>query len=50
VFAEYYDARQGDKYGRAQRSDELFLVAQCPAGTRDRTNRDDDDRDGHGNH
>ena len=49
VWAEYYDARQGDKYGRAQRTDELFLVAQCPAGTRDRTNRDDDD-DRRGDH
>ena len=46
VFADKYDARMGRAGGRAQRTDSLFLVAQCPEGTVDRRNDDHDhDRD-----
>jgi hypothetical protein len=47
VFAQLYDAREGNRRGRAQRTDQLFLVAECPSGTVDRRNDDDDD-DHHG--
>jgi len=46
VFAQLHDAREGNRRGRAQRTDELFLVAECPTGTIDRRN-DDDDHQGH---
>jgi hypothetical protein len=40
VFADKYDARNGRAPGKAQPTDSLFLVAQCPAGTMDRRNTD----------
>jgi hypothetical protein len=40
VFADKYEARNGRAPGKAQATDSLFLVAQCPAGTVDKRNDD----------
>ena len=36
VWADKYDARMAKEKGKAQKSDSLFLVAQCPLGTSDK--------------